>query len=156
MASNTGKHRTRRICLLAAPESQILDIAGPPEVFAKANRFVQEQSNGARPPYDIQLLARIEPAAPRPECLAAAAQHVAGHSVDAFDRNPDDAIRRAVGRFQHADDGVLLPLALALVGDQAVVRLERRADVQARRPRDETADTASRVPSVKKLPPVCA
>jgi transcriptional regulator GlxA family with amidase domain len=57
MPFNTSKQPTRRICLLAPPQSQILDIAGPLEVFAKANRFAPEQAKGGRPPYDIQVVA---------------------------------------------------------------------------------------------------
>src|SRR5438128_2052181 len=56
MSSHTRKQPTRRICLLAAPEAQILDIAGPLEVFAKANRLAQEQAHSSHPLYDIQVL----------------------------------------------------------------------------------------------------
>jgi transcriptional regulator GlxA family with amidase domain len=51
---------TRLVCMLAARESQILDIAGPLEVFAKANRFLEQEMGVERTPYEIRFLS-LEP-----------------------------------------------------------------------------------------------
>ncbi len=47
---------TRRIGIVAFPGSQILDISGPLAVFAEANRFCQEDFNGKKAPYRVELI----------------------------------------------------------------------------------------------------
>src|SRR4051794_5783259 len=46
---------TRRITIVAYPDVQLLDVTGPYEVFALANRFA---ASSAPAPYDIEVVAR--------------------------------------------------------------------------------------------------
>jgi transcriptional regulator GlxA family with amidase domain len=47
---------TRRIGILAFPDSQILDISGPLAVFNEASRIVEKHSEGKQAAYQIELL----------------------------------------------------------------------------------------------------
>ena len=47
---------TRRIGIVAFPESQILDISGPLAVFTEASRQFQQRSEGKQPAYQIELI----------------------------------------------------------------------------------------------------
>ena len=49
--------KERRVCLLALPGSQILDIAGPLEVFDTANRFIRLQDGNSAQVYTLELVA---------------------------------------------------------------------------------------------------
>ena len=48
--------RTRRILLLAAPGSQILDVAGPFQVFTRACELLQTQHPGSTPIYSVEVI----------------------------------------------------------------------------------------------------
>jgi transcriptional regulator GlxA family with amidase domain len=50
--------QTRRIVLLAFPGAQILDVAGPLEVFSAATRWVAPKTADARPAYTVEIVAR--------------------------------------------------------------------------------------------------
>jgi len=46
-----------RVVMLAFPDAQVLDVAGPLEVFARTSRWLAEAGLGAAPAYDIELTA---------------------------------------------------------------------------------------------------
>jgi transcriptional regulator GlxA family with amidase domain len=50
---------TRRVVMAAFPDTQILDVAGPLEVFARAARLISDEGRRAGPPaYAVELAAR--------------------------------------------------------------------------------------------------
>ena len=50
--------KPRRVVLLAYPDAQILDVTGPLEVFARAERWLHETGRSAARAYGIELVAR--------------------------------------------------------------------------------------------------
>lgn len=61
MKSNSAKssatlQKTRRVGILAFPDSQILDISGPLAVFSEASRQLQRYSEGRQPAYQIEVI----------------------------------------------------------------------------------------------------
>lgn len=50
--------RTRRIGLLMFPEVEVLDFAGPYEVFTTASRMAMRAAPGAPPPFEVFTVAR--------------------------------------------------------------------------------------------------
>src|SRR2546421_10073561 len=53
---SSPRQLTRRIGILAFPDSQILDISGPLAVFNEASRQVQKPSEGNQAAYQIELI----------------------------------------------------------------------------------------------------
>jgi transcriptional regulator GlxA family with amidase domain len=54
------KFATRRICIVAFPDSQILDISGPLAVFGDTSRILQRQWGLKNPPYEVSLVSTAE------------------------------------------------------------------------------------------------
>jgi transcriptional regulator GlxA family with amidase domain len=50
----------RRVAMLGFPDAQILDVAGPLEVFARASRWLTEEGLAHAPAYQITLLAAAQ------------------------------------------------------------------------------------------------
>ena len=50
---------TRHVAMLVYPDAQMLDVAGPLEIFSRASRFVRDRSGGGGPgPYEVEIVAR--------------------------------------------------------------------------------------------------
>src|SRR5438034_11797935 len=49
-----GETRTRRIVLVAGPGTEILDLVGPLQVFARASDMYCRSNPGARPIYSVE------------------------------------------------------------------------------------------------------
>jgi transcriptional regulator GlxA family with amidase domain len=61
MDSRMSRHAiTRRICIVAFPESQILDISGPLAVFGDTSRILQREWGMKNPPYEVSLVSTAE------------------------------------------------------------------------------------------------
>ncbi len=56
-AMKIGQDQTRKILMIGYEDAQILDIAGPLEMFAAANVLARRQGDDGPPPYDITLIA---------------------------------------------------------------------------------------------------
>jgi len=52
-----ARQRLRRIAMVAYDQAQILDIAGPLEVFSRASRLLVEQGRARTPMYAVEILA---------------------------------------------------------------------------------------------------
>src|SRR5687768_3350060 len=55
--SGMVKDPTRRIAILAYPDVQLLDVAGPLQVFASASELVAREGRGGPPAYGVEVLA---------------------------------------------------------------------------------------------------
>ena len=51
---------TRRICIVAFPDSQILDISGPLAVFGDTSRVLRHELGMKNPPYEVSLVSTSE------------------------------------------------------------------------------------------------
>ncbi|HKC51982.1 MAG TPA: GlxA family transcriptional regulator [Myxococcota bacterium] len=58
LVSAKSTDRIRRVALVAYPDAQVLDITGPLEVFANANRRLDELEERRTPRYSIEIVAR--------------------------------------------------------------------------------------------------
>jgi transcriptional regulator GlxA family with amidase domain len=54
---NDGKPATRRVDILLFPQVEVLDFAGPYEVFTTANRMAARLMPGRVPPFDVRTVA---------------------------------------------------------------------------------------------------
>src|SRR5258708_31422671 len=50
--------RTRRVLLVAAPGSQILDVVGPFQIFTRAAELLLTPQPGSTAPYSVDILTR--------------------------------------------------------------------------------------------------
>ncbi len=64
----SGSERRKTIVFLGVPDSQILDIAGPFQVFVRASERFVDMHTGANPPYNVQLLSSTEHKSVRTNC----------------------------------------------------------------------------------------
>jgi len=48
----------RRVAMLVYPDAQMLDVAGPLEVFARSSRYVRDTAGGGTEPYRVEIVAR--------------------------------------------------------------------------------------------------
>ncbi|MGH6967718.1 MAG: GlxA family transcriptional regulator [Stellaceae bacterium] len=115
MASPTSKQPPRRVLILAAAPAQLLDLAGPAEVFAQASRL------SAMPLYDVEVA--VAPAAGRQTpTTTSSVRLAAGRTLAALliDKRPLDTLIVAGGEGarRRADEAALR---------DAVRRLARRA-----------------------------
>src|SRR5437870_13656614 len=53
--NGTPSSRTRRIVFVAAPGTEILDLVGPLQVFARAAEMFGKQNPGSQPIYSIEV-----------------------------------------------------------------------------------------------------
>jgi transcriptional regulator GlxA family with amidase domain len=53
IARTSAGFRTRRIVMLAFPDAQIIDIAGPLEVFGRATRWMTDERGSRVPAYTV-------------------------------------------------------------------------------------------------------
>src|SRR5262252_9097626 len=54
--NGTAAHATRRIVFVAGPGTEILDLVGPLQVFARASDMYCRQNPGERPVYSIEVV----------------------------------------------------------------------------------------------------
>lgn len=54
--NNKGRTRTRRVVLIAGPGTEILDLVGPLQVFARATEMFSKQNPGSLPIYSIEVI----------------------------------------------------------------------------------------------------
>jgi len=59
MATQRTRERTRRMAVVAFPGVQVLDVTGPLEVFATANRVLAARRGDEPPAYSIEILATV-------------------------------------------------------------------------------------------------
>ncbi|PYL51799.1 MAG: AraC family transcriptional regulator, partial [Verrucomicrobia bacterium] len=52
----TLAHTARRIVFVAAPETEILDLVGPLQVFARASDMYCRENPGALPVYSVEVV----------------------------------------------------------------------------------------------------
>jgi transcriptional regulator GlxA family with amidase domain len=70
----TISQRCRTIVFLAAPQSQILDIAGPLQVFVRAAERFLEMHPGVTQPYAVKLLSTVDKTSVQTNCSLALSQ----------------------------------------------------------------------------------
>ncbi len=76
---------TRSVMMLGFPGAQILDIAGPLEVFSRASRWMVDEAGARRPSYDVTLLA----AESAPLAMSNGLRFVVEKSISDVDIPPD-------------------------------------------------------------------
>src|SRR5262245_5283454 len=75
----------RRVAMLAFPDAQILDIAGPLEVFARASRWLTDERLAHAPAYEISLLAATQ----GPLAMSNGLRLVVEKSIEGLDESLD-------------------------------------------------------------------
>ena len=78
LVPSSASPRIRRVVLVAFPDAQVLDVTGPLEVFANANRRLDAQEDRRSPRYSIEIVAPP----------AGAAAHDVGHPARRRPRVP--------------------------------------------------------------------
>ena len=81
LKARVGGAAVRRVAMLAFPDAQILDVAGPLEVFARTSRWLTDEGLVDAPVYEIALLA----ATPGSLAMSNGLRFVVEKSIDGLD-----------------------------------------------------------------------
>jgi len=117
LVSAKATERIRRVAIVAYPDAQVLDITGPLEVFANANRRLDALEERRTPRYSIEIVAREA----GPLRTMSGIQLVADRALREL-RGPIDTLLVAGGEGTRA-----------ALGDRALVDFIRRSALRARR-----------------------
>lgn len=92
-----GNAGPRRVTMLFYPQAQLLDVAGPVEVFARTARYVRDTLGVTIPPYEVELVAKDA----GPVATSSGVEVVAARSFRDLDRADTLLIAGGIG-FAHA------------------------------------------------------
>ncbi len=90
--------------MLVYRDAQMLDVAGPLEIFSRASRFVHERGGGT-PPYRVEIVAKQA----GPVAMSSGLEMVAARAIDEIDRVDTLLIAGGIGFAEAMADGELVP-----------------------------------------------
>jgi len=90
----------RHVAMLVYPDAQMLDVAGPLEIFSRASRFVRDRSGGGRGSYHVEIVAKEA----GPVAMSSGLEVVASRAFRELDRVDTLLIAGGIGFAEAAAD----------------------------------------------------